>query len=80
MGVGDFITSNRTSGLECDQSSEKFSLWSMSAEAFGGVRAAAVLCGEAINAGYVTSNLYSHPCALKAARSTPGGAYQPPAA
>ena len=45
LGVGDFITINRTSGLECDQSSEKFSFRSMSADAVGGVRAIAVLCG-----------------------------------
>ena len=46
LGVGDFITINRTLGLECDQSSEKFSFRSMSVDAVGGVRVVAVLCGD----------------------------------
>ena len=46
LGVGDFITINRTLGLECDQSSEKFSFRSMSVDAVGGGRAVAVLCGD----------------------------------
>ena len=48
MGWRGGIAINRGTGFVCDQSSEKITLRSMSAEAVGGVRAAAVLCGAAL--------------------------------